>query len=275
MMQYTSAKIDLLNEIIGIDKMKSQYKNDIDNINIYTCSQSLFKMHPNHFDVAVAEILHRDPKAHLVMIRGRQSHWTEMILKRLASQINQMEKQQRAAFVNEDDDDTIIIVKENNDENDDSSSEILNRIHFIRRRSHVGYLNMLLGSDVVLDTFPFGGGVSNLEALAVGTPVVTHPDIYLRGRLTLSFYRAMDMGSRFISYSLEEYINLAIKLASNTQEEKDQVRIDILNAKSKLFQSTLAIEEWERFFIYACRNLKLDGKRDIMKRYLNEPIRKW
>ena len=130
---------------------------------------------------------------------------------------------------------------------------------------------MLLGSDVVLDTFPFGGGVSNLEALAVGmlsclfplclrwyltmlfnvtpegTPVVTHPDMYLRGRLTLSFYRTMGLGSRFVRYSLQEYVMLAVKLASNSQLEKQRVRHQILDAKGKVFRSTLAIEEWERF----------------------------
>ena len=46
-----------------------------------------------------------------------------------------------------------------------------------------------------------------------GTPVVTHPDMYLRGRLTLSFYRTMGLGSRFVRYSLQEYVMLAVKLA--------------------------------------------------------------
>ena len=115
-----------------------------------------------HYDVAVAEILSRDANAHLVMIRGRQSHWTEIILKRLAAEIGRLAT--RDTVSNDEDDNTIIVEHEE----DNLSKSMLNRIHFIQRRSHSRYLNMLLGSDVVLDTFPFGGGVSNLEALAVG-----------------------------------------------------------------------------------------------------------
>eukprot|EP00944_MAST-04C_sp_MAST-4C-sp1_P012892 g12892.t1 len=158
-LNHTKAKIDLLDEIIGVDMYN---KTDVHNIHIYTCAQSLFKMHPNHYDVAVAEILSRDANAHLVMIRGRQSHWTEIILKRLAAEIGRLAT--RDTVSNDEDDNTIIVEHEE----DNLSKSMLNRIHFIQRRSHSRYLNMLLGSDVVLDTFPFGGGVSNLEALAVG-----------------------------------------------------------------------------------------------------------
>ena len=159
-LNHTRAKITLLDEIIGVDMYN---KDDVSDIHIYTCAQSLFKMHPNHFDVAAAEILFRDESAHIVMIRGRQSHWTEIVLKRLAAEIGRLASRDRIS--DDEGDDTVIV----EDEEDNLSKKMLNRIHFIQRRSHSRYLNMLLGSDVVLDTFPFGGGVSNLEALAVGT----------------------------------------------------------------------------------------------------------
>jgi predicted O-linked N-acetylglucosamine transferase (SPINDLY family) len=37
------------------------------------------------------------------------------------------------------------------------------------------YVSLLAAGDVMLDPFPFGGGVTTLESLAVCTPVVTLP----------------------------------------------------------------------------------------------------
>lgn len=52
-------------------------------------------------------------------------------------------------------------------------------------------LSMLKVADVVLDTFPFGGGVTSLQAFAMGTPLVALPSKFLRGRLTLALFRQM------------------------------------------------------------------------------------
>ena len=46
-------------------------------------------------------------------------------------------------------------------------------------------------SDVMLDTFPYGGGVTSIEAFSVGIPVITFNSEILAGRLTLALYNAM------------------------------------------------------------------------------------
>jgi len=46
-------------------------------------------------------------------------------------------------------------------------------------------------ADVVLDTFPVGGYITSLQALAVGSPVVTLPSDVLGGRFTLAMYKKM------------------------------------------------------------------------------------
>ena len=56
-------------------------------------------------------------------------------------------------------------------------------------------------SDVVLDTFPFGGGVTSLQTLAMGAPLVTLPSRFLRGRLTLALYRQMGCSLRDADFS--------------------------------------------------------------------------
>ena len=47
-------------------------------------------------------------------------------------------------------------------------------------------------SPQVLDTFPFGGGVTSLQTLAAGAPVVTLRGAHLRGRLTAAMLDELD-----------------------------------------------------------------------------------
>jgi glycosyltransferase involved in cell wall biosynthesis len=53
------------------------------------------------------------------------------------------------------------------------------RLRFVPSMPHGDFLELLQGASVMLDPFPFGGGVTSLEALAVGTPVVTFPVSFL------------------------------------------------------------------------------------------------
>eukprot|EP00945_MAST-04E_sp_MAST-4E-sp1_P001566 g1566.t1 len=241
-LNHTYAKLKLISEIIGLGSSEEEKLHSLRHTHIYTCPQSLFKLHPDHFDVAVKYILDHDPQAHVVLVRGRQNFWTETLLKRLASKLL----------------------------NGAESNSPINRVHFIKRRNHAGFLNMLLGSDVVLDTYPFGGGVSNLEAFAVGTPVISQPDKYLRGRLTLAFYRTMGLQSQFVRYSIEEYASLAIRTAIR---QDDHLRRLVYERKTKIFSNANAIKEWERFFVFVCqsRNLKRGGV--SLRKYLDKPQR--
>ena len=56
-------------------------------------------------------------------------------------------------------------------------------------------LQLLASADVILGPFPFGGGNTTYEPLAVGTPVVTYPGRFLRGRISDALYHRMGMRS--------------------------------------------------------------------------------
>ena len=65
-------------------------------------------------------------------------------------------------------------------------------------------------ADVLLDTFHFSGGNTSFEAFAVGTPVVTLPSGFLRGRFTAGLYRKMGVAD-LIAETAESYVDLALR----------------------------------------------------------------
>lgn len=56
-----------------------------------------------------------------------------------------------------------------------NASETLNRILFFTRMEHSLLMDLVSHSDVVLDTFPWGMGVTAFEAFSLCLPVVTLP----------------------------------------------------------------------------------------------------
>jgi predicted O-linked N-acetylglucosamine transferase (SPINDLY family) len=68
--------------------------------------------------------------------------------------------------------------------------------------------------DVALDPFPFGGGLTSLEALWMGVPVVTLPGERPASRQTLSFLRVLGLGD-LVAMSQADYVRIAAGLAAD------------------------------------------------------------
>ena len=88
-------------------------------------------------------------------------------------------------------------------------------------------------ADVMLDPFPFCGGNTTYEALGVGTPIVTLPGHYLRGRLTSAMYQLMGITTPIAS-TADEYVKLAVRLATD-QDFGREVRRSIVETREILF----------------------------------------
>ena len=101
-------------------------------------------------------------------------------------------------------------------------------------------------ADVLLDTFPFGGGNTCLEAFAFGTPVVTRPGALLRGRLALGMYRQMGLAD-CVAEDPRGYVELALRLGTD-RAWRAEVRGRLLARKHLLYDRAEAVRELERFF---------------------------
>ncbi len=161
---------------------------------LYLCPQSLFKLHPS-FDAILADILRRDPAARICLLKGHRAHWQTL----LTARINK------------------------------SHGDVADRIVFAPNLSRDDFVRAQAAADVVLDTPHFCGGKTSLECLAAGTPTVTLPGRYLRGRLTYGFYARMGVMDA-IATSAENYAQRAVQLASDRdlgRQVRDQIRATV------------------------------------------------
>jgi len=155
---------------------------------VYLCPQTLFKFHPD-FDEVLRGILEADPVGDLVVIRSSTSQWNEDLLRRWERVL----------------------------------PDARNRVKFLASQPRPEFLHLLSVADVILDPFPFCGGNTSYEAIAVGTPVITLPGKYLRGRLTHAMYQRMQM-TQPVATTPEDYVQLALQTATDASFRADLVQ---------------------------------------------------
>lgn len=182
-----------------------------DSDHIYTCAQNLIKVHPD-LDMVFGEILKRDPAALLVLIENERSAHGEALMSRL-----------RAAI-----------------------PDCVSRVKMLSRMNREAFFSLLAESDVLLDSIHSCGGTTTLHSLAVGTPLVTWPGVFARGRFTQACYQKMDVMD-CVASSLTEYGELALCLGNN-RDERDAVKQKILAANYLVFGNEEAVCDWEAFF---------------------------
>lgn len=120
----------------------------------------------------------------------------------------------------------------------------LRRVKFLKSMPQPEFLHLLATADVILDPYPFCGGNTSYEAFAVGTPVVTHPGRFLRGRLTFGMYRQMGLES-LIAASAAEYAPKAVELGCDAALNQ-KIRRELREAAGALFENPQEVRGVER-----------------------------
>ena len=206
-----------------------------DDDHLYICPQNLFKFHPD-MDELIAGILRRDARGKLVVIAGRIGHWTELIRRRWAANM----------------------------------PDVLDRIVFLPRMKGEDYVNLIAVSDVMLDTVHFNGMNTSLEGLSVGTPVVTWPGPFQRGRHTQAMYRKMGLTECIVD-SAQSYIDLAVRLAGDATC-RSAMKSQILEKNAVLFEDIQVVREFERFLREASAPPAADGQSPAQEKNRPCPI---
>ncbi len=178
---------------------------------VYACPQTLNKFHPE-FDELVGGILRGDPRGVLVLIKPAFPHWEQLLRQHLAAAV----------------------------------PDVLGRIRFLPSLARDTFVNLLAVSDVLLDPIHFGGGNTSYQGLAVGTPIVTLPSNFLRGRITFALYQQMNLQD-CVAANREDYVKLALRLGTDSDYRK-AISNKILESNGVLFENSEGIRELEQFF---------------------------
>ena len=190
-------------------------KVDLSQNNIYSCPQTLQKLHPE-FDFIIGKILDQDKKAVIYFIKDANN----ILFKKLIERFKKNKKID------------------------------LERVKFLDGLSWEEYINHCGRASVLLDPIYYGAGNSFYESVFYGTPTVTMPTQYTKSRLVLGAYNQMDISDfsfNPIVKSLDEYIEKAIEISNNKNlyELKQNIQI---RAKKNLYERVEVIENFEKVF---------------------------
>lgn len=187
---------------------------------LYLCPQNLRKVQPD-FDELVAALLRLDTRGIVLFIDDAQPAITELLRRRVAAVM----------------------------------PDVASRVRFLPRVPEADYLNLVAVADVVLDTLHYGGGANTTyDALSMGTPIVTLPGRFHRGRWTYAAYQRIGV-TDCIADSVEAYVAIAARLAQDADWRQD-VSARIAAACPVLFEDMGAVEELAAFFRSARANVK-------------------
>ena len=180
---------------------------------IYLCPQNPLKIHPD-FDCHVAKILNADDKATLIFLAAARPSVTRSLRNRIERRCGPM-----AA-----------------------------RLRWLPRMGKADYRRLIVSADVALDTIHYGGGANTTyDALALGTPLVTLPGKFHRGRYASGVYHRMGL-EQYVSTDDDSYVEAAVRMASNP-DYRQTWRDDIDLRSGAIFSNLDAVREVEAWFL--------------------------
>jgi protein O-GlcNAc transferase len=88
------------------------------------------------------------------------------------------------------------------------------RISFVETQPRLPYLKEYQRIDLVLDTFPYNGHTTTLDAFWMGVPVVSLVGETVVGRAGLSMHRHVGLAD-LVAHSAEQFVGIAVELSGN------------------------------------------------------------
>lgn len=120
------------------------------------------------------------------------------------------------------------------------------RTMILERCASPDYLALCDCFDIILDTPYYGAGVTAYMSAYVGTPMVCFSGKRLRDSTTAAIYRYLEIENAPIANSIDEYINLTCRLASDF-DLRLQIKKDTVQAAHLLYDNKDYIRSFEAF----------------------------
>jgi predicted O-linked N-acetylglucosamine transferase (SPINDLY family) len=183
-----------------------------DDVHLYGCLQMLWKFHPE-FDEVICGILRRDPQARVLLIRGLNRRWDDLLTARFCRVM----------------------------------PDVADRIIWLPRQAYEDFLAITALCDVMLDPLHFGGGNTSYEALAMGVPVITLPSQLMRGRITFALYGQMKFAD-CVATSKQDFVERAVRFCTD-RDYRSHVVEQICARSDAIFNDLTGVRQLEQFFI--------------------------
>lgn len=180
---------------------------------LYFCPMTPFKIQPD-FDKLVADILMRDPAAKMLFLKFEGGLHLKL-LERFHGHYPHLSE----------------------------------RLLFLPWSSRSVFFQRLMAVDVVLDSFPFGGGTTAYQLMGLACPTVTLDVPWHKGRWSAGMYRLMGL-SELIASDQQAYVELALKLA-NEPDYNQAIREQIQARNHVLFNQ----DTWSQALLDFCLGL--------------------
>jgi hypothetical protein len=208
---------------------------------VILCPQFLPKLHPV-FDEVLTELLLTDeenegPVLVLLSSKKKRLPWHLTLTKRLQRQLTERYKVKNPGAASNG-----TKIKEH------VKQVAKHRIMWMDDMNPQEYLQLMYLGDVMLDPFPFGGGVTVLESLSLCTPIVTAPSLQTVPQLATGILQKLfpvDTNHRvlepFLAESVLEYIQ-KVKAIVRSEESMQNARDTVCNVSNRVFHpgSTIA-----------------------------------
>jgi len=185
---------------------------------LYLCAQTLMKFHPG-FDGALRRVLAEDPDGVLVVVyNDHQVLWRSKLEARFRRTLGR---------------------------------EIARRVIFRPSLPRQDFQSLTALADVVLDPWPWGGGVTTLEALATGRVVVSLPGAQTVPQLAAGFLRLAGAGA-LVAADVDEYVALAVAHGTNGTA-RAQIGSVIMDNQQALYSNKRVVGEWAQLLTKLAR----------------------
>lgn len=185
---------------------------------VYACLQTLFKVDPRMDEVA-RSILRRHPGS---VVLFKELPMTDQVGKQVIARM-------RKTF----------------------SEEEMQRVFFMPPLNDQDYRDAYLIVDVLIDSFPFGGHTTSMDAFSAGCPVVSMPTDLMSGRCTQGFLKFMGLGELVVD-TIDELIEVAVKIGQD-QAYRQGLSAIIKDKLPALIKDVTSVREWEEMLVAAGR----------------------
>ena len=119
-----------------------------------------------------------------------------------------------------------------------SYNGVENRIIFLKLLSHKYHLKRVSSMDLGLDSYRLNGHTTSSDLICSGVPLITYSSDTYQNRVSKSILKSLDL-EELVCYSYNDYIDLAVKIATDKQYHTNLIK-KIKNLREKtLFNSTL------------------------------------